>query len=580
MTPTVAETRQAVPVLLGTGLGWFHAPPAGCATGRGLVLCGAEGHEALGTLRGMWDLATRCATAGLAVLRLDYPGSGDSPGEDGPGRLEAARDTILRASDWLRAESGMAEVALCGLRLGAMLAAQAAARQPGQVTALALLAPVVSGRTHLRRAILMAQAGSLPCPAWLEVAGQRLHPDDAADLAVADLWAAVMAARVPRLLLLHARQDCVGPAGGPAGSEAVELHDFEGAAAFLAEAHASRLPSRDFARVAAWLAQDAPAAAQAVPPAVTPVVPLAGGLTEEALRFGPGGRLAGVVCAPVPGAARRTGVLVLNTGANPRAGVGRLGVRLARRLAADGTMSLRFDAAGLGDSDAHPGPDATDAPPDLYRDDVWNDARAGLDFLASRGVARCLVVGICSGAHVALQLALRDPRVDGIALFNLPAFDRSAGGAPALDGGPPPGETPALRRPRMLLRRLLAETDRFLAHHGRIESGLDRPGRWMRQLAARKVQVLLCYSARDRGLRELRAHFGREGRRLSDLPLMRRVLLEGTNHSLAPRAMQDQALRLIEEQVQRLDAPLQPPRPVAATEDSRAEIGGAPLPAG
>jgi hypothetical protein len=184
-----------------------------------------------------------------------------------------------------------------------------------------------------------------------------------------------------------------------------------------------------------------------------------------------------------------------------------------------------------------------------------------------------VALGICSGAHHAFQAALRDPRIVGLALANLPAFDRAAGGAPALDGGPPPGEHALLRRPRMLLRRLKAELDFWGAEGLGIETRLDRPGRWMRELSTRGVSVLLAYSARDRGLRELRAHFGRDGRRLASHPLVRRAVLPGTDHSLTPRAMRDAFMTLVVEELARhhgLPEPL--PRPARAAVAAPAEI--------
>ena len=77
----------------------------------------------------------------------------------------------------------------------------------------------------------------------------------------------------------------------------------------------------------------------------------------------------------------------------------------------------------------------------------------------------------------------------------------------------------------MLLRRLAAEADRVGAGRLGLELGLDRAGRWMRALLARRVEVVLAYSAGDRGLRELRAHFGRRGRRLGEAATMAMVVL-------------------------------------------------------
>jgi hypothetical protein len=368
------------------------------------------------------------------------------------------------------------------------------------------------------------------------------------------------------------------PAACGGGADLAVL-PFEGASAFFALPHQSRLPVQDFSRVAAWLAEGAPPASRAALPAGNVELEAAPGVVERPLRFGPDGRLAGVLCRPRHGAWRRAAVLLLNTGANPRAGVGRLGTRMARHLATQGFCSLRMDAAGIGDSDAEP--DAADpaAAPDMFHGTAVRDAASGLDALAAHGHPQALGVGVCAGAHAAFQLALWDPRLGGLALFNLPAFDRAAGGAPALDGGPPPGESRWARRPRMLLRRLRAKADMALAEWLGLDPGLDRACGWVRGLALRGTRVLLAYSERDRGLRELRAHFGRGGHALAGFGVVRRVLLDGADHSLLPRSMQDQALELVLQEALSLDRAAAPaPAAMPAGEPWRAATALPPGP--
>jgi pimeloyl-ACP methyl ester carboxylesterase len=228
-----------------------------------------------------------------------------------------------------------------------------------------------------------------------------------------------------------------------------------------------------------------------------------------------------------------------------------------------------MDMLGVGDAAEPPaGRDIAEADW-MFRREGVQEVCAALDLLEAQGHPRVVVLGICSGAHHAFQAALRDPRIVGLTLANLPAFDRAAGGAPALDGGPPPGERKLLRRPRMLMRRILAELDFWAAEGLGIESRLNRPGRWMRELSARGVSLLLAYSARDRGLRELRAHFGRDGRRLADLTLVRRITLPGTDHSLTPRAMRDAFMALVLEELARHHGvPDATPRPTRAVADA------------
>jgi pimeloyl-ACP methyl ester carboxylesterase len=568
------------PVAVAGCLGWLHLPPPGRALGRAVLVCPPWGYEALAAYRGLYELAQGCAAAGLPTLRLDLPNTGDSPGEDAPGSMEAARAAILAASAWLTENAGVAEVALCGVRYGALVAASAAALHPGRFRTMALLAPVWSGQRYAREVLLAARTTGRETKRWLEAAGERLHRADINEFLGSNLAENLGRAEPSRLLVLS--RACASP-GALSECGEVTMRAFAGADALLGPPHAARLPVDELSQVADWLATGAPPPAGEMRQLAAPRLPAGDGTVEHALRFGPDDALAGVLCEPAAGPRRGLAALILNSGAEPRAGVGRFGTRLARHLAAIGVTSLRMDATGVGDSDPVPGAADHAEPPDMYRDALVDEARAGLDSLARTGASRCLVIGICSGAHVALQLAIRDQRASGLALLNLPAFDRSAGGAPALDGGPPPGETPLLRRPRMLVRRLLAEFDTCIARLSGLETGLNRPGRWMRELSARGAHVLLAYSERDRGLRELRAHFGRRGRRLAGMQNIRVAMLEGTDHSIAPRDMQAQALRLIEREALLLDgAPAARARtsPRPSHEALGGPFPGASLPAG
>jgi alpha-beta hydrolase superfamily lysophospholipase len=563
-----------VPVVLEGGcFGWFHPPVRTAATGRGVVLCPPFGYDAIRTGRGWRVLADMLAAAGLPVLRFDYPGTGDSAGEEEPGRLEEWIASIGAAGAWLRAEAGVRKVALCGFRLGADLAA-AAAQRPGTASTLALLAPVGSGRAW-RRQLLLAVSGenggtasSAPaCAEWLEVAGFRLHRSD---LEVAgrrlDLGSALLAADASRVLVM-----APSPLPGPEirarlrdAGVLVEQRPFDGLGEYLRDAHLSAVPRAAFAALTRWMRDGAPPAGAAPGgrsiPAEPPILRLDGGARESLVRFGALNTLVGVLCEPAPGLgdlAAGTAVLLPNTGANGRIGNGRVAVRLARRLAAAGIASLRMDGTGIGDGGALRDA-AADGPPDSYHPQIVRDVLAAVDLLESRGFARVAVAGICSGAHAAFQAAaVGDARISGLVLANLPAFDRDAGFAAPTNGAPPsPSDRHMLQRLRRLARRsarrLAAEADSGAARRLGMELGLDRAGRWMRAVLARRTDVVLAYSERDPGLRELRVHFGRRARRLAGSGEARCVALSGVDHSLLPRAMQEEFIALVEAQILRL----------------------------
>jgi dienelactone hydrolase len=136
--------------------------------------------------------------------------------------------------------------------------------------------------------------------------------------------------------------------------------------------------------------------------------------TEQAIRFGPGQRLLGIVNgAPGDGP---VACLLLNVGVTHRIGPRRLNVKLARALGAVGVTSLRFDLSGIGDS----GPAAPDAD---YRSQAVADLRAAMDHLeAAHGIRRFVVLGLCSGAVNGYRAAQADARIAGLMMFDGYAF--------------------------------------------------------------------------------------------------------------------------------------------------------------
>lgn len=128
-------------------------------------------------------------------------------------------------------------------------------------------------------------------------------------------------------------------------------------------------------------------------------------MNERAISFGESGALFGILCAPDVPDPQRPAVLIPNTGVVHRVGPGRMHVELARALAAAGVVSLRLDAAGLGDSERVAGRSTEAASLDLC---------AAMDALDARNIARGYVlIGGHNGAHDAHQTARVDPRVTG-----------------------------------------------------------------------------------------------------------------------------------------------------------------------
>src|SRR6185437_3284070 len=116
------------------------------------------GVEALASYRALQQLAQRLNAVGLSTLLLDYDGTGDSCGDvNDPGRVAAWVDSIEAGAELLRT-AGAATVCAVGMRLGANLAAAAAARV--RMHAVVLWDPCASGGSFLREQLsLSAQIG-------------------------------------------------------------------------------------------------------------------------------------------------------------------------------------------------------------------------------------------------------------------------------------------------------------------------------------------------------------------------------------------------------------------------------------
>jgi len=118
----------------------------------------------------------------------------------------------------------------------------------------------------------------------------------------------------------------------------------------------------------------------------------------------------------------RRAVLVVVGGPQYRVGSHRQFVLLARRLAAAGVPTLRFDPRGMGDSDG----DARTF------EDIRDDIAAAVErlFGAIPGLQQVVLWGLCDAATAVSFYAPQDPRVAGVVLLN-PWVRTAAGQAQA-----------------------------------------------------------------------------------------------------------------------------------------------------
>ena len=420
-------------------LGFYH-PPVSVRVGPAVVICNPLGYEAMSAHRSLRHLAQRLAAAGLPTLRFDYRGTGDSSGHAGePGRIEAWIEDIRSAVRELQSRSAALDVALVGIRFGAVLAMMAASRER-DVGNLVAWAPIVSGRAfarELRAFRSLKSPGARRADGGEEVGGYLFAKETLDDLATIDLLTRVES--VGGRLLIVPRGD--GPskdeidlvARGRAAGLNVGVGSSSGYAAMMRDdPYDSVVPIAALDAIVAWLSAGGRSRGGTAPTAtrkrtVLSLTAPSGGepLKETAIRFGEGRRLFGIVAEPGgPLTPDRPAIVLLNVGADPHVGPHRMNVEHARELASMGYLSLRFDAGGLGESLATPGARENR----LYDIRSVDDVKSAMTMLSEeRGIRRFVLVGLCSGAFVAYHTAASDLRVAGQVLVNMFAFDWKEG---------------------------------------------------------------------------------------------------------------------------------------------------------
>ncbi|WP_432261520.1 serine aminopeptidase domain-containing protein [Cupriavidus sp. TMH.W2] len=582
--------------------GWLHE-----AQGKtGVVLCAPLGHEAMWSHRAWRHLADDLAAAGVAALRFDYPCTGDSAGAcDEAHFVGRAVSSIVAAAAQLRALAGVERIVLCGLRLGASLAVQAAEAmhaQPawqGGVAGLVLLAPVVNGRAYLRelRALHMnwlnsvgpAEPSHPPPPGALDVLAFRCMPDTVRELEALRLDR-VTPCPAPRLLLLDAWPGATSAAAALArqyadGGAQVEQAAFAEYPAMMQSAENAAVPAQAWQQVIAWLTPE-PAAAPAArhhlrgtigAPALRAAVD---GVVEEAVWLD-AERQFGILCLPRDAAPAPLAVIFPNTGGNHHVGDGRMYVTLARRLARQGVASLRLDVAALGDS---PRAQRCMSIQAIYSPAPRADVSAAVDWMRARGFGRIVLAGVCSGAFLSLQAALANRGVNGLVLANLVMFrwDRADKVIVGHGNRSWRGWLSAARHASNWQRLLRGDArvgpiaaaiarkayrraaERLAFRLSRLRGGEELPSitayarAAMRDLDGRGVRTDLVYGAADIGLAEARLRFGKDLEalaRLTHIAVHRHACMD---HALflagGRQAFCDHVVQHVEQQLAGMDA--------------------------
>jgi alpha-beta hydrolase superfamily lysophospholipase len=437
----------------------FH-PAAGPPRQRAVLLCPPFGWEDMCSYRSRRDWAQELAQTGFPALRIDLPGSGDSAGGPrDPGQLDTWTRAIVGAAHWLRENGGAVQLVAIGIGLGGVSACRAALGE-APIDELVLWNVPARGRALVRelRAFSALEVAYIPDPDGDPATAQDPQPlEDGALVANGYLMSAETVSALerldieelstgwqrPRRVLLLGRDglkvdERLRAALARSGAT-VTIADGPGYGAMTVEPQEASPPRQVFELVASWLLEGeaAPAASAATAKreqdgradanavsigrlsAREELEPSYSGveLRERPVPLaGPDGPLFGILTEP-PGERRELCAVLINAGAQRRTGPNRMWVEIARRWAARGVPTLRFDLGGIGDSDGDAATLVHVAA--IYAQTYGLQSRAALDTLAARGLPeRFVVLGLCAGGYWSLHTALRDERVGTVIMLN------------------------------------------------------------------------------------------------------------------------------------------------------------------
>ncbi len=128
-------------------------------------------------------------------------------------------------------------------------------------------------------------------------------------------------------------------------------------------------------------------------------------MRERVLRIGKPQALTAIASIPKTNVAEDKATIIVNSGVMHHIGTCRMSVKIARKLALSGHLSLRFDFSGIGDSTPRSGTQS-------FTESASSEIREVMDYLEkSKGIKKFTLIGLCSGADAIYESALNDSRV-------------------------------------------------------------------------------------------------------------------------------------------------------------------------
>lgn len=409
-------------------LAHLHSPGS-AAYKLGVVIVPPLGWEDVCSYRPLRELAQTLAEKGIPVLRFDLPATGDSSGTaQDAGLLATWTRSVTDSVKELRRLTGVRNVAVAGIKLGAMLSVASAAAG-ADIQQLVLWGPYATGRALLRelrafRNLEVSEFGSGQERSHphdesvdgLESAGYLIMPETLADLEALDLSKLDLPSNTKVLMLSRDSLPCDAKlvrCFSAAGCK-VDIETGQGLSAMMALPHEVISPLETYQQICKWLLTNLNAEEVSLLN-VTGANQIVCGTVRESIysehnNFG----ILAQPANPAPAYADWC-ILFLNPGAGRHIGPNRVWVESARRMAHMGVTSLRLDLTGIGEA----GGEQNLGVSGLYNERLVDHVQQTMMELNSRiGAKRFIAIGLCSGAFLAFHAAVSNPNLRSAILFN------------------------------------------------------------------------------------------------------------------------------------------------------------------
>ncbi|MCW8879488.1 MAG: alpha/beta hydrolase [Kangiellaceae bacterium] len=399
----------------------------------GVVICSPLGFEYTHSHRTLRHLADRLASAGIPTIRFDYHGSGDSDADlRAIGRVEKIQQNIGSTINQLKQATGVTQVCLIGVRLGATLAALYTEQSP--IDKLILWSPCVKGRAYVREMMALEKLAAHSEGTdqdFIDSGGFILSNETAESLGQINLLK-MEYSNINNVLLiersdLKTDQKLLRAISNKETRTSCEHYLMEGYADMMAEPQETKIPFDTIEKVVNWIKPQNTAHSdfeiQTKDFKQVAFHPSAN--SYERICYPIGSNLIGILTTPKATQDKPIPLVVLaNSGSVHRVGPNRLYVELARELGKAGIASFRFDLRNLGESvmglpvdENHPYPH--DSTADI--EDIINHLQSHFEY------DKFVLAGLCSGAHNVFHAAIElehDKRINEVIMINPLAFYR------------------------------------------------------------------------------------------------------------------------------------------------------------